>query len=285
MDWAESIREAIRYIEANLREELTIQDIARQAAVSPFYFQRGFAMLCGMTVGDYIRQRRLSLAGIEVLTTSRRIIDIAMDFGYDSPDSFTKAFTRFHGVTPAALRKSGGAVRSFAPLKLKIRLEGGQNMDCKMVKKDAFTVLCRERTFKYEEAGSAVPQFWREHFAAGGGRTVKGMYGINLDESMGGSEFTYLIADNYDPAAEVPEGFVTRTIPAHTWAVFPCTGRMPQALQGLNQQIFSQWLPTNPDYKIAAGINVELYSDASKFESGTQDQDYYCEVWLPVEKK
>ena len=60
---------------------------------------------------------------------------------------------------------------------------------------------------------------------------------------------------------------------------------MPQALQGLNQQIFSQWLPTNPDYKIAAGIIVELYSDASKFENGTQDQDYYCEIWIPVEKK
>ena len=111
------------------------------------------------------------------------------------------------------------------------------------------------------------------------------MYGINLDESMGGNEFEYLIADNYDPAKGIPAGFTTRTIPAHTWAVFPCTGRMPQALQGLNQQIFSQWLPTNPDYKIAAGINVELYSDASKFDSGTQDQDYYCEIWIPVEKK
>ena len=74
----------------------------------------------------------------------------------------------------------------------------------------------------------------------------------------------------YDPAREIPDGFTTRTIPAHTWAVFPCTGRMPQALQGLNQQIFSQWLPTNPDYKIAAGINVEMYSDASKFEQGAQ---------------
>ena len=92
-------------------------------------------------------------------------------------------------------------------------------------------------------------------------------YGINLDESMGGNEFEYLIADNYDPAREIPDGFTTHTIPAHTWAVFPCTGRMPQALQGLNQQIFSQWLPTNPDYKIAAGINVELYSDASRFEN------------------
>ena len=253
MDWVESIHRAIRYMEDHLREELTIRDIAQQAALSPFYFQKGFAMLCGMTVGDYIRQRRLSVAGLEILTTDRKIIDIALEAGYDSPDSFTRAFARFHGVTPTALRKSGGAVRSFAPLKIKVTLEGGQDMDCKIMKK--------------------------------GGAAVCGMYGINLDESMGGSEFEYLIADNYDPAQEIPDGFTTRTIPAHTWAVFSCTGKMPQALQELNQQIFSQWLPTNNDYKIAAGINVELYSDASKFEQGTQDQDYYFEAWIPVERK
>lgn len=158
-------------------------------------------------------------------------------------------------------------------------------MDCKIMKKEAFTVLCRAKTFKYEDAAEQVPQFWAEHFRTGGGATVCGMYGINLDESMGGSEFEYLIADNYDPAKEIPDGFATRMIPAHTWAVFSRTGKMPQALQELNQQIFSQWLPTNTEYKIAAGINVELYSDASKFEQGTQDQNYYVEAWIPVERK
>lgn len=285
MDWVASIHQAIQYIEQHLREELTIQDIARQAALSPFYFQKGFAMLCGMTVGDYIRQRRLSVAGLEVLTTDRKIIDIALEAGYESPDSFTRAFARFHGVTPTVLRKSGGAVRSFAPLKIKVTLEGGQEMDCKIMKKAAFTVLCRAKTFKYEDAAVQVPQFWGEHFRTGGGAAVCGMYGINLDESMSGNEFEYLIADNYDPAKEIPDGFTTRTIPAHTWAVFSCTGKMPQALQELNQQIFSQWLPANTEYKIAAGINVELYSDASKFEKGTQDQAYYCEAWIPVERK
>lgn len=285
MDWVESIHRAIRYIEDHLREELTIKDIAQQAALSPFYFQKGFALLCGMTVGDYIRQRRLSVAGLEILTTDRKIIDIALEAGYESPDSFTRAFARFHGVTPTVLRKSGGAVRSFAPLKIKVTLEGGQEMDCKIMKKAAFTVLCRAKTFKYEDAAVQVPQFWGEHFRTGGGAAVCGMYGINLDESMSGNEFEYLIADNYDPAKEIPDGFTTRTIPAHTWAVFSCTGKMPQALQELNQQIFSQWLPANTEYKIAAGINVELYSDASKFEKGTQDQAYYCEAWIPVERK
>ena len=285
MDWVESIHRAIQYIEAHLREDLSISTVAQQAALSPYYFQKGFAMLCGMTVGEYIRQRRLSAAGLEVLMTDRKIIDIALEFGYDASDSFTKAFARFHGVTPAALRKSGGAVRSFAPLRIKVTLEGGQNMDCRIQKKEAFTVLCRAKTFRYEEGAEQVPRFWAEHFRTGGGETVHGMYGINLDESMGGSEFEYLIADNYDPVKEIPAGFITRTIPAYTWAVFPCTGKMPQALMELNRQIFSQWLPVNTDYRIAAGINVEMYSDASRFENGAQDQDYYCEVWLPVEKK
>ena len=216
MDWVTSIHQAIQYIEEHLREELTIREIAQQAALSPFYFQKGFAMLCGMTVGDYIRQRRLSAAGLEVLTTDRKIIDIALEFGYDSPDSFTKAFARFHGLTPAALRKGGGAVCSFAPLRIKVTLEGGQNMDCKVMKKEAFTVLCRAKTFKYEDAAAQVPQFWAEHFGTGGGKVVCGMYGINLDESMGGNEFEYLIADNYDPAKEIPDGFTTRTIPAES---------------------------------------------------------------------
>ena len=107
MDWVTSIHQAIQYIEEHLREELNIREIAQQAALSPFYFQKGFAMLCDLTVGDYIRQRRLSAAGLEVLTTDRKIIDIALEFGYDSPDSFTKAFTRFHGLTPTALQKEG----------------------------------------------------------------------------------------------------------------------------------------------------------------------------------
>lgn len=285
MDWVESIHRAIRYIEDNLREELSIPDIARQAALSPFYFQKGFAMLCGMTVMDYIRQRRLSVAGLEVLTTQRKIVDIALEFGYDSPDSFARAFTRFHGITPAALRKSGGAVRAFAPLKIKITLEGGQNMDCKITKKEAFTVIGRVGVFRHEDAFRRIPEFWKEHYRTGGGEVVCGRYGICMQGARDSGSFEYLIADNYDPIDEIPDGFTARTIPAFTWAVFPCKGPMPRALQQLNQEIFSQWLPNNPDYKIAAGINVEMYSDASEYAKGTQDPDYYCEIWIPVTRK
>mgnify|MGYP002602701521 CR=1 FL=1 len=109
MDWVASIHQAIQYIEQHLREELTIREIAQQAALSPFYFQKGFAMLCGITAGDYIRQRRLSAAGLEVLTTDRKIIDIALEFGYDSPDSFQGfcPIPRSHTCHTAKKRRRG----------------------------------------------------------------------------------------------------------------------------------------------------------------------------------
>lgn len=285
MAWSESISKAIAYIEAHLQEPLSVEDIARAAALSPFYFQRGFSMLCGMSVGEYIRRRRLSQAGLAVLMSEHSILDIALDYGYDSADGFTKAFTRFHGVTPTTLRKSGGAIVSFAPLSLKISLEGGRNMEYRIEKKEAFTVLCRAATFTYDEGPTKVPAFWQEHFAAGGAQTVRGLYGINIDEQMSGDTFEYLIADPYDPAMVLTQEYTTRTIPAHTWAVFPCKGKMAETLQAVNKQIFSEWLPGNGDYEIAAGINIERYDDAAKYEKGIQDDNYYSEVWLPIRKR
>ena len=112
MDWAGKVSEAIGYIEEHLLEELTIDEIAGKVFISPFYFQKGFVMLCGLTAGEYIRARRLSLAGSDLAAgTGERVIDLAFKYGYDSPDSFTKAFTRFHGVTPAQIKKGGAMAR------------------------------------------------------------------------------------------------------------------------------------------------------------------------------
>ena len=139
MEWIQSISEAINYIEENLTEELSVEQIAKEVHISPFYFQKGFSMLCGYTVSEYIRLRRLALAGSELISTDRKIIDIALKYGYDSPDSFTKAFTRFHGVTPTTVRKNGAIIKSFAPLKISFTLKGGFTMDYKIVEKEAFT--------------------------------------------------------------------------------------------------------------------------------------------------
>ncbi|RCX19334.1 AraC family transcriptional regulator [Anaerobacterium chartisolvens] len=285
MEWMESISRAIGYIEDHITQEISIDSIARQVNISPFYFQKGFSLLCGFTVTEYIRKRRLALAGSELVSTDAKVIDIALKYSYDSPDSFTKAFTRFHGITPAMVRKDCVTLKSFAPLKIKISLEGGYLMDYKIMQKDSFTVIGASRMFTYDNAKAEIPKFWKEHYAADNGKYICGMYGINYDESMAGDVFEYLIADNYNPAVDIPDGFITKVIPSHTWAVFPCKGAMPKALQDVNNKIFSEWLPACKEYEIAAGYCIEMYEDASKYPGGIQDDNYYSEMWIPVRAK
>lgn len=285
MDWTTYISEAINYIEENITEELTISSIAKKAMISPFYFQKGFAMLCGFTVGDYIKKRRLTLAGSELISTNNKIIDIALKYGYDSPDSFTKAFTRFHGATPSSVRKKEAMIKSFAPLKLKLTLKGGYTMDYKIVEKNEFTVIGVSKIFKYETATTEIPKFWREYCESGKCDVVCSTYGISIDEDMSGNEFEYVIGDNYQTNQRIPTDFITKTIPKHTWAIFPCTGPSRQTLPEVHQKIFSEWLPTCKDYEIAAGYNIEMYSDPTEYENGVEDKTYYGEIWIPVKKK
>lgn len=285
MEWVESIGKAISFIEENITEEITIEDIAREVSISPFYFQKGFAMLCGYTVNDYIRQRRLSLAGSEVLSSDEKVIDIAVKYGYDSPDSFTKAFTRFHNATPTAVRKNGAMIKSFASLKIIFSLEGGYIMDYKIVEKDSFTVIGVSKRFKYPGAQDEIPQFWTEHYQSGRGAVVCGLYGICIEGDPDSDEFEYLIADNYVPAGEIPDGYITKVIPKFTWAVFACRGAMPQAIQEMNHKIFSEWLPNCKDYEITSGYNIEMYDSMTSYKKGNQDENYYSEIWIPVQKK
>lgn len=285
MEWIERIGDAIKFIEDNMTEDITIKDIAENIFISPFYFQKGFSMLCGFTVGEYIKKRRLTLAGIELLSTDNKIIDIALKYGYDSPDSFTKAFTRFHGVTPTAVRKDGAVIKSFAPLKIKFTLEGGCIMDYRIVEKEAFTVMGSVKRLKNEDGYVEVPKFWKDHYAAGKNDTVCGTYGISIDESMSSNEFDYMIADEFKPGDEVAEGYVTKVIPKHTWAVFSCKGPLPKALQYVNTKIFSEWIPNCRNYEIAAGYFVEMYTDVNDYPKGGQDENNYSEIWIPVKKK
>jgi len=285
VEWMNSIAGAIEYIENHITDDITADDVAKHIYVSSFYFQKGFSMLCGFTVMEYIRNRRLALAGGELATTDAKVIDVAIKYGYDSPDSFAKAFTRFHGITPSMVRKDGILIKSFAPLKLEISLKGGYLMDYKIIENDNFTVLASSREFKYENAKEDILSFWQEHYELGNGKYVCGMFGINIDEQMGNESFEYLIADIYNPTMEVPAGLITKTIPSFTWAVFPCKGAMPMSLQNVNTKIFSEWLPALKEYEFAAGYCVEMYDDPDKYPNGTQDENYYAEIWIPVNKK
>ena len=163
MNWIETIIKSLDFIENNITDDLTIENIAKHSYISPFYFQKGFSIMCGYTLSEYIRNRRLSLAGEELLNTDNKIIDIALKYGYDSPDSFTKAFTRFHGSTPTQARKSG-KISYFAPLKLNLTMKGGYTMEYRIEEKESFKVIGLKNNIKYETANTDIPKIWTTFF-------------------------------------------------------------------------------------------------------------------------
>ncbi len=301
MTWLEAIKKSICYIEEHLTDDITVDDVAREVYISSFHFQKSFAILCDMTVAEYIRNRRLSLAGRDLRVEGCKVIDVAMKYGYDSPDSFTKAFTRFHGISPVQAKKGEGELKNFLPLKLQVSMKGGFEMECKIIKKPAFTVIGAAKIFGGNDGFTAVPKMWDEHYAKGEGKYICGMYGVCIDDVSNSIEmepfvknqqkketltsFKYLIADDYVPSKEYPERFVTQEIPANTWAVFPCKGPMPSSMQGVYQKIFKEWLPENTDYELAGMYNIEYYTDSSKYEKGNQDEEYYSELWFPVKAR
>lgn len=276
--WTEGIQSAIAYIEDNLTEELKIENIAAKAYVSPFHFQRVFGVLCGFTVGEYIRNRRLTLAAQELSRSDEKIIEVALKYGYDSHDSFTRAFTRFHGVSPSAAKEKGAKLKSFAPLKIKLTLEGGNMLEYRMEEKLSFAIVGKMRRFNTETAYAEIPKFWDEYERSGGHEIVPGMYGLCWDSD--GKNFEYYIGANYLPFKEVPEGYVTKVIPAGTWAVFPCRGPIVETLQSVNTQIWSEWLPNLKGYKLSGNYDLEVYLTPPQ----ENPNDNYSEIWVPVEK-
>ena len=271
--WIEGMQASIDYIEENLTEPLEIGAVAGTAGLSPFYYQRIFGALCGMTVGEYIRARRMTLAARELAGTDLKVIDAAMKYGYDSPDSFARAFQRFHGITPSAAKEPGAQLKSFAPLHIKISLEGGIMLDYRISEKAPFTVIGVKRRFNSDTSYQEIPKFWNEWLAQGENRPVMGSFGICID--MDGKNFDYWIADMYLPWKEIPEGCEPRLIPGGLWAQFRCTLK---TLQTVNTQIWSEWLPSLKEYSLAGDYDLEFYMEPD--ENGECE----CYIWVPLKK-
>ena len=272
--WIEGFQESIDFIEKNLTEELDIEDIAAKAALSPFYYQRIFGALCGVTVGEYIRARRMTLAAQELNGKDVKVIDAAVKYGYDSPDSFSKAFQKFHGITPSQAKEPGALLRSFAPLHIRITMEGGTMMEYRIVEKAPFTIVGVKKPFHSDSSYQEIPKFWDEWLAQGENRPIMGTFGVCLD--MKGKDFDYWIADLYLPWEDVPEGCETRVIPGSTWAQFPCTIK---TLQDTNTRIWSEWLPALQGYSLAGEYDIEVYLPP---EEGSDDMKVY--IWVPLKK-
>ena len=289
MDWLTGIQNAINYVEEHLTEEIDYEEVAREAACSNFYFQRIFGILCGLSLGDYIRNRRLTLAGDELSASDSKVIDIALKYGYESPESFTRAFFRFHGVTPSEAKKDGSKLKSFSRISVKIILSGGSVMNYKIVEKEALDIIEKVETHSVEDSANAksIPEFWTRAHQDG---TVKTLLDVTSDRTFifgvcygdlteNAKAFDYSIAAICAKDAAVPEGFRRNIIPARTWAVFECKGAMPDVIQDLWHKIVSEFFLTS-SYKPTYEMDIEAYS-----EGDMSDPDYYSEIWIPVVKK
>lgn len=291
MEWTESLKRAVRYMEQHLLEDIDVEDVAASVFMSPFYFQKGFSIMTGYSVGEYIRQRRLYLAALDTVAGQQKIIDLAYKYGYQTPESFTKAFSRFHGVSPMQMKGDTTKIKVFLPLKITVTIQGGNDMDYTVEKMDGIQVVGIEKTFRYDSAYQEIPKFWDEFcILCSSGKNpddvqkfiencMIGEFGICIDDEPGSQQFRYMIAGKYD-GGTVPDGMKLFTLPAALWAKFRCCGPMPGALQSVNTKIFNEWLPGNPDYEIAAGVNIEWYSMGD-----TNAPDYESAIWIPVRNK
>ncbi|MBQ8201966.1 MAG: AraC family transcriptional regulator [Clostridia bacterium] len=270
--WLDTIQAAIAYIEENLTEELDVHAVAARAYVSAFHFQRIFSGLCGMPLGEYIRRRRLTLAAHD-LTQGMKVIDAAVKYGYDCPDSFARAFRRFHGVLPSQAGQPGVVLQSFSPMNINLKPEGGSMLEYKIVEKPPFTVVGYTRKFSTDTSYQEIPRYWQEVMEMQS--RITGAFGVCFDSD--GKHFDYLIADMYVPWEEIPADCVTRVIPGSTWAVFPCRGALPDALQSVNTRIWAEWVPGCKAYKLAGSYNIEVYAPPAE-----KPEDNYCEIWVPV---
>ncbi|HWQ97038.1 MAG TPA: AraC family transcriptional regulator [Clostridia bacterium] len=279
MELVESLNFALQYIERHLLDETDSAKAARHVGLSRFYLERTFAALTGMSVSEYIRARRLTLAAQELITGEQKVIDLALKYGYDTPESFTKAFSRFHGVTPTVARRMSTLLRCQNPLAISIKMEGVNIMNYKMEQMDAFKVVGLEQSFHMDSSQQEIPKFWHTFFEQGLQEKVVPMLGICFDADASGN-FPYMIGEVLQPGKAVPEGMTVRELPAHLWARFACVGPMPGAIQTITRQIYSEWLPTNGTYEVAQYVEIEMYT-----EGDTTSNDYYSEVWIPVKKK
>ncbi len=294
MDYITGIQNAINYIEEHITEEPDITEIAKRAAVSPFYFQRIFGILCGVSLAEYIRSRRLTLAGSELSSTDTRVIDIALKYGYDSPESFTRAFVRFHGITPSQAKRKKASLKSFSRISVQIILKGGSIMNYQIVKKEAFKVLQKVETHTVSqtigqkkiidsENENSIVNFWDRSHKDGTVNTLLKqtkdngyLYGICYNSTYeDANQFDYGIAAAYG-GGEIPDGYSVYEIPAGTWAVFECIGPVPDAILETMHRIFTEFFPAS-GYQPTYEMDIEAYSDADMNSS-----DYKTEIWIPV---
>ena len=265
-------------MEDHLTDEITLADIAKSVNLSAFHFQRAFSLLTEMSPAEYLRKRRLSQAGAELADGKSKVVDVALKYGYDSPESFTKAFTRFHGSSPMQV-KNGSSIRFMNRYTLRITIDGGGIMEYRIEKWEAMDLLVHTGRFHAETSEQEIPAFWDAYYASEELRKVPGYLGVCAQQKTDDDVFSYGIGCRASDVEGVPEGFEILHLPENTWAVFKCVGPTPKAVQEMWERIYREWLPV-ADYELVPDYEIENY-----LPGNPASRNYVTEICFPAKRK
>lgn len=300
MDWIAGMQRALDYIEGHLTEELDYETIAGQSFSSGYHFQRVFSILCGYTLGEYIRSRRLSLAGAELAAGKLKVIDAALKYGYESPDSFARAFQKFHGFSPSQARSGGGKLRSFSRLNVKLTLEGGTTMEYRIEQKQALVLTGFKRHFSGTpaERGDQECDFYmstrtNQYLLKGLARDSDTIYNVMTNFGDEGYDFYIAARLNREKtgnlAGSIGEDaarFETIPIPEQLYLICE-TERCEyptMVFEELRRRMVSEWLPSS-DYELTRAPEICIYHWFYDEDDPAVKETRYAELWLPIGKK
>lgn len=306
MDSLKSMNQAIDYIEAHLTEEIDLKEVARLALCSEYHFQRMFSFLAGVSLSEYIRRRRLTLAAFELSSgapgssvsvvsgktavTGDRIIDLAVKYGYSSADAFSRAFQALHGLTPSEARQNNQALKAYPRMTFQLTISGGNEMNYRIVEKEAFQVvgLMKRVPLIFSGVNPEIAAMYQQltpelimTLKALSDIEPKGMISASANFSDG-REAEKGSLDHYIGVATTkacPEGLAELKVEAGTWAVFEAVGPFPETLQNIWGRIYSEWFPSS-NYESTSGPEL-LWNESPDTSSPT----YRSEIWVPVVKK
>lgn len=290
MEIIKSLNKTLDYIEDNLDSQIEIDEIAKVAFVSRYHFQRMFHALTGFTLGEYIRNRRLTLAAEELTSKDVMVTDVAIKYGYESIDAFTKAFQRMHGVTPSKIKKGDVRLKAFPKLSFEISIKGECEMNYRIVEKDSFKVFGVDfltttvNNVLYKEIPEFCDKIWEDgtHLKINkflGYNERHMLHGIHYDFKEDGGR-RYMMGWEV-PQTDVPKEYKILDIPSCTWAVFEGKSTIDDNIfiQNVWKRIYSEWFPSSGFEQVEGPCLEKYYWDGDAYDK------YICEVWIPIKRK
>lgn len=290
MDMLAQLNKSLSYIEENLTDRVDYQEAAKIACCSEYHFTRMFSFLAGITLSEYIRRRRLTLAALELSHSDIKIIDAAMKYGYTSPDSFTRAFQSLHGITPSEARIHGQSLKAFPRMTFQLTIKGGSEMNYRIEDKEAFRIVGIKKRVPivFQGVNPEIASMFEgltpemiDKIKGFSNVQPSGLISASTNFSEGRMEEIGEL-DHYIGAAttnEARDGFAQLEVSASTWAVFTAVGSFPSALQEIWGRIYSEWFPSS-EYELSEGPEM-LWNEQKDVTS----PQFKSEIWIPIKKK